>query len=152
MPNKSRVGLSLVLLGALILVSACTTLSRDFGYAPSESQLAEIVVGIDGKVRVEELVGSPLSESLRGTEVWYYTAYRQETFAFKEPVITERQIVAISFDQNETVRNIERFALQDGRVVTLTRRVTEDAVPSVGLIRQIFGNIGGFSAEQIVGN
>jgi hypothetical protein len=40
------------------------------------------------------------------------------------------------------VSNIERFGLEDGKVVPLARRITDTAVTDKSLLRQLFGNIG----------
>lgn len=133
-------------------LAACAPRIRDYGYAPSDSELAEIVVGVDSQDRVAELVGYPQSDSLRGQGAWYYLAARQETVAFKAPVTTDRQIVAISFNTEGTVTNIERFTLEDGRVVTLSRRVTDDPTKGINFLRQALSNVGRFSAADAFGS
>ena len=145
-----RTGLnSFVLSICVVLVTACATQVRDFGYAPTDRELSEIIVGIDTQDRVAELVGSPASESLRGDDAWYYVSARQETIAFQRPEITDRQLVAISFTSEGTVSNIERFTLEDGRVITLSRRVTDEQTKGVSFLRQAFGNLGRISASDI---
>ena len=67
-----------------------------------------------------------------------------------ESKTVRRDIVAIRFDQADAVENIERFDVQDGQVVRLTARVTDSAVSELGLLRQIFGNIGTPSAGDVV--
>jgi hypothetical protein len=49
------------------------------------------------------------------------------------------------------VRNIETFGLQEGRVVALSRRVTDDNLRDTTFIRQLLGNVGRFDAGQILG-
>ena len=51
-------------------------------------------------------------------------------------------MLAVSFDNRGVVRNIERFGLEDGRVVTLQRRVTETGVVDRVLVRQLLRNLG----------
>ena len=51
-------------------------------------------------------------------------------------------MVAISFDSAGVVSNIERFGLEDGKVVPLARRITDTAVTDKSFLRQLFGNIG----------
>lgn len=142
----------LAVFGLILAVSACTPRIRDFGYAPSDRELSEISVGIDSQDRVSELFGNPNSESLRGNDAWYYLSMRQKTTGFRKPVVTDRQLVAISFDSEGTVSNVERFTMKDGRIITLSRRVTDDSTQGVTFLRQAFGNFGRFNAEQIVGS
>ena len=60
-------------------------------------------------------------------------------------------MVAIRFDGAGRVSNVERFGLERGRVVPLSRRVTDSNVEGVGLLRQLFGSLGQLSAEDLVG-
>ena len=143
-------GLGLVLV--ILAVSGCAPRVRDFGYAPSDAELNEIVVGVDSQDRVSELVGFPASQSLRGDDAWYYLSARHETVGMRAPQITDRQLVAISFKSEGTVRNVERFTIEDGRIVTLSRRVTDNRTKGIGILRQAFGNLGRISADQIAGN
>ncbi|MEM6634802.1 MAG: outer membrane protein assembly factor BamE [Pseudomonadota bacterium] len=129
---------------------ACTPRARDFGYAPDDAALSEIVVGSDTSSRVEELVGRPGTAGVVGESAWYYIASRQETVLWRAPEITDRQVVAISFDDAGTVRNVERFTLEDGRVVALSRRVTDDNTTGISFLRQLLGNLGNFTADQFV--
>ena len=58
--------------------------------------------------------------------------------------------MAISFDPNGTVSNVERFGLERGRVVTLSSRVTDTGVTTVSLAGQLLGNLGNFDAGSII--
>ena len=64
----------------------------------------------------------------------------------------DRQLLAISFNPQGNVSNVERFTLEDGRVVVLSRRVTETSVQGVGFIRQLLGNVGRLRADQFLDN
>ncbi|MCB1399310.1 MAG: outer membrane protein assembly factor BamE, partial [Rhodobacteraceae bacterium] len=61
-----------------------------------------------------------------------------------------RQVVAVSFTEAGLVSNVERFGLQDGQVVVLSRRVTESNIRSLGLVRQLMGSLGRVSAGQLL--
>ena len=76
---------------------------------------------------------------------WYYIRSRYRNFAFYAPDEIDRQVLAISFDQDGVVSNIERFGLERGRVVRLSRRVTTSNTEGIGLLRQAFGNLGNFN-------
>ena len=64
--------------------------------------------------------------------------------------MVDRQVLAISFSPEGVVNNIERYGLQDGQVVPISRRVTESADGDIGFIRKLFGNIGRISAENLL--
>jgi len=142
-----RAGLGLVLAVGL---AGCTTTYRNHGYVPSEADLAEVVVGRDTRDTVAELVGTPSSGGVLDESGYYYVRSRVRHVGMREPQVVDRELVAISFTSSGVVENIERFGLQDGRPVRLTRRVTDSSVQNQGLFRQLLGNLGNFDAGQFV--
>ena len=139
---------------AIILTAfaACSSIYRNHGYVPRDEDLALLVVGEDTQETVAEKVGRPSSAGLLNGTGWYYVGSRWEQYAWRAPKEIDRQVVAISFNEDGTVQNIERFGLERGRVIALSRRVTDSNIAGVGFIRQLLGNVGNFSAEQILGN
>ncbi|MEM1374074.1 MAG: outer membrane protein assembly factor BamE [Pseudomonadota bacterium] len=141
-------------LGALTLIaslSACTAQFRNHGYAPSDDELSNVIVGVDTRASVEDAIGRPSTSGVLSDSAFYYLSDRRRSFAFLEPQVIDRQLVAISFDGEGFVRNVERFTLQDGRVVPLSRRVTDSSVQNSTFLRQLLGNIGNFNAGALVG-
>ena len=129
---------ALILLG----LAACSATYRNHGYVPNDEDLANIIVGVDTRDSVETTVGRPTASGVLRGNAWYYIQSRRRQFAFRAPETVERELVAISFDEAGTVENIERFGLERGRVVTLSRRVTETSIRDFGLIQQIIRNFG----------
>ncbi len=145
--RMAKFGLALVVIAAL---SACSTVYRNHGYVPSEAELAEVVVGVDTRDTVAETVGTPSSSGLLNNSGYYYVRSRVRHQGIREPKVVERQLVAISFSSSGVVENIERFELEDGKPIRLTRRVTETSIQNQGLLRQLLGNIGNFDPGQFV--
>ncbi len=140
-------------LGVLILiVGACSATYQDHGYVPTDTDLEEIIVGIDNRDSVAESIGRPTSFGVLEAGNWYYTQSRWRNFAYKAPQIIDRQVLAISFADDGTVENIERFTLEDGRVVPLSRRVTDINIKGITFLRQLLGNLGNFRAGDFLGN
>lgn len=139
-----------VVLSLFLIVASCAATYRNHGYAPTEFDLQEITVGADTRETVAELIGQPTSTGVLQDSAWYYVQSRWRYFGARAPKVLERQLVAISFTSSGVVQNIERFGLEDGRVVTLNRRVTETNIANVNFITQILGNFGNFSADQIL--
>ncbi len=138
-------------IAALTIISACSRLQDNHGYVPEPSALSQIVVGRDTPETVALLVGRPGAEGLVDKSGWYYVRSEYERFLWRAPVETDRQVVAISFGDDGTVSNIERFGLEQGRVVTLSRRVTDENTAGVGFLRQLFSNLGNFDAGTFLG-
>lgn len=149
MKTSRRQIMALALVAPLAL-SACQATYRNHGYVPPEEQLAQIVVGQTGQGELEGLIGKPSAQGLLTGSGWYYVGSRWQYFGAREPREINRQVVAVSFDEAGTVTNVERFGLERGRVVVLSQRVTDSGVTSLGLIRQLLGNIGRVSAGQLL--
>ncbi|WP_244520592.1 outer membrane protein assembly factor BamE [Aliiruegeria lutimaris] len=126
----------------LLAISACEPLYDYHGYVPSDDQLAEIIVGKDTRESVTQLIGSPGSSGVLKDSGYYYMSMRKSSYLYRAPEVIEREVVAISFDDKGVVTNIERFGLQDGNVVALSRRVTASNIEGLSFLQQLFGNIG----------
>ena len=141
-----RVALPLV----LALAVACSPIYRIHGYVPADEELASLSVGEDTRDSVEVAVGRPSAAGLLNDKGWYYVQSRYRQVGPRAAQEIDRQLVAISFDEGGTVTNIERFGLEDGRVITLSRRVTETNIKGASLIRQILSNFGRFRAGDFL--
>ena len=127
-------------------LTACSATYSNHGYIPPQEDLDQLVVGIDTKSSVEDSVGSPSSGGVLNDSGYYYVRTRIRSFGPTAPKVIERQVLAISFDSAGVVSNIERFGLEDGNVVPLTRRVTDTAISNKTFLRQLLGNLGRISA------
>ncbi len=127
---------------ALMLAVACTPVQRFHGYAPTDTELAQIEVGRDTRESVAEKVGRPVTGGLMEGSGWYYVQSDWVEEGWRAPVEVDRQVVAITFDGNDRVQNIERFGIEDGQVVALSRRVTDTGPTGGTLLRRLFGNLG----------
>ena len=127
---------------AIIGLSACATLFDSHGYVPDPELLDEIVVGQDTKETAERILGRPSTRGIVDDRGWYYVKSDYERFLWRERVEVDRQVIAVSFAENGVVSNVERFGLEDGQVVVLSRRVTTSNTQGVGFLRQLFSNIG----------
>ena len=142
---------SLAVIGLLaVVVAACQPLYRDHGYAPTDAELAVIVVGKDTRETVTTAVGRPSASGVLNDGEWYYVQSRYRQRGVRAPQEVERQVVVISFSEGGTVSNIERFGLEDGQVVALSRRVTETNIKGVSFIGQLLGNFGRLTADQLI--
>ena len=142
---------TLVFSACLAVAAACSPIFRDHGYIPPPEDLAEIKVGVDTRESVIESIGAPSSSGVVRDSGFYYVSSRIRHYGPRKPEVVERELLAISFDQRGVVRNIERFGLEDGNVITLERRVTESSIESNGFLRQLLGNIGNFNPANIPG-
>lgn len=129
---------------------ACSPVFRDHGYVPTEQELVTIAVGQDTRESVAEKVGRPSATGLLNDVGWFYVKSRWRHFGAAAPQEIDRQVLAITFTESGTVQNIERFGLEDGQVVRLSRRVTETNIKGISFIRQIMGNLGRIRAGDFL--
>ncbi len=139
-----------ILAVTLLLVAACKPIVRNHGYYPNDEDLSLITVGVDTRETVASSIGAPSASGLITGSGYYYVRSRWETFGPREPKEVDRQVLAISFDQAGVVENIEQFGLEKGRMIVLSRRVTETSIKNVSFIRQLLGNLGRLRAEDLV--
>ena len=134
----------------LLLVAGCSSTYRNYGYVPSEADLASVEVGRDTRETVAEKIGNPGTSGVVRETAWYFVQSRVENYAHQAPEVVERQVLAISFSTNGRVRNIERFGLEDGEVIALNRRITDDNIQGVSFLRQLLGNLGNVDAGSLI--
>ena len=131
----------LLAIGLSLGLAACSATFTNHGYVPPPEVLSEIGIGAT-RDEVAEIAGSPGTGGVTRDEAWFYTQYRVRNFTYNAPQVIERDIVAISFSEAGRVTNIERFGLEDGQIIQLSRRVTESSVRDINFLAQILANFG----------
>lgn len=140
----------LVMAGCIVLLSACSAIYRDHGYVPDDTSLEQVQVGVSSRQDVADAVGRPSASGLLNDQGWYYVQSQFKHLGPFRPEEISRQVVAISFDQRGVVANVERFGLEDGQVVPLSRRVTETNIRGISFIRQLLGSFGRLRADDLL--
>ena len=144
-------GLKSAVIGlALLALAGCSPQFRNHGYLPDETELAALVVGVDTRLEVDEAFGVPGMSGLQQSSGYYYIHSRVRHMTYKEPEVIERNVVAISFDDENVLTNIGRYSLKDGKIIILSRRVTEGGDITTGALRQLFANISNISAGSLL--
>ncbi len=134
---------------ALGILASCSATFRNHGYIPNDEDLQNVVVGVDTRDTVASSVGRPGVSGILDDSGWYYVRSRYRNFAWRAPEEIDRQVLAISFDPEGVVTNIETFGLERGQVVRLNRRVTTPNTQGIGFLRQAFGNLGRLNAGDL---
>ncbi len=145
---SGRWALRLLAVTGLLVAAACTQQYRNHGYVPPDDQLARVDVG-DSRAEVATTIGRPLVTTLVQDDGWFYVRSRYRDYPLRAPVEIDREVVVVSF-AGDSVRNIERFGLREGRVVPLSSRVTDQNTAGISLLRQLFGNLGNFDPTQFL--
>ena len=149
-------GMPALRLGGAALLSlvllACEPVRHTHGYAPRDSQLAEVKIGADGKAEVASKIGRPTTLGTFDQNEWYYITRSTVSRAFLEPRVVSQEVVVVAFDEEGKASEVERYGLEDGRVVNLVTRTTPTRGKRLTFLQQLLGNIGRFSAEQFTGD
>lgn len=136
---------------AVAITAGCAQMDRYHGFMPPAQELATLNVGTTTKDEVISLFGPPTSERALQNNTIYYATSHFRRFGPFAPEEVDRQVLAIDFDSNDRVRNIARYTLEDGRVVALDRRVTDDGINDVSFLGQLLGSFGRLDAGQLLG-
>lgn len=151
-PLRGRV-LQGLMAGILVwALAACSAVYRNHGYVPPEEDLAQLVVGTDTRETAAPKVGRPSTSGLLNDTGWYFVQSQWEYKGALPPRELDRQVVALTFSESGTLTNVERFGLERGRVVPLSRRVTESNVQGLSVIAQLFSSFGRVNAGQLLNN
>ncbi len=145
MGHRSPLFTAVVLVAAL---SACAPRINSHGNLPDPDLLAEIEVGQVNKSDVVQILGSPSSLAPFDESVWYYVSEKTKTIAFFEPEVIERKVIVIRFDKRGIVTALKTFGLEEARKMEMVERKTPTAGNELGLLRQLFGNIGRFDSKK----
>ncbi len=143
-----RQGLMLILIAA---VTACSAVYRNHGYVPADEDLALVEVGKDTRETVGQKIGRPSTSGLLNDVGWFYVQSRYKMVGPRQPKEIDRQVLAITFSEAGVVENIARYGLEDGRVVEISRRVTQPNVKGLSFIQQILGSFGRLQAGDVLG-
>lgn len=131
-----------VLAAVLMAASACSP-SRDFhGYVVDEAIPADVEPGVATRTSVLADLGSPSTKSTFDDNTWIYMSTTRERFAYLNPKVAQRSVVAIRFNDEDVVDEVLTYDQDDGRVISYAARETATRGRELGLLEQLFGTVG----------
>lgn len=131
-------------------ITACSATFRNHGYMPADEEIDMILIGVDNRETLGATIGAPGTSGLLTEGAWYYVQSRFKHLAYNAPEEIDRQVLAVSFDANGLVANVERFGLDEGRVIALSRRVTDSNIKDLTFLSQLFSSFGRFDASTLL--
>ena len=69
---------------------------------------------------------------------------------YREAEVVNREVVVVSFNAGGQVSNVERYGLEDGRVVALSRRVTETNLGRLTIVEQFLRSLGRIDPSELI--
>lgn len=154
---KKRLTQTVILLSSVAFISACNPTLRTHGYiATDERKPQSVEEGSDTKASVLARLGNP---SVKGTfdeeletDTWYYMTSVRQRFAYLRPLIEERTITAVTFNEDGQVLKVAEYGLEDGQYVNYVDRKTPTRGRELSVLEQIFGTIGRLPTDRLAGN
>ena len=131
---------ALIFMGLFLASCAPTTIKRGHHFRPSD--LTQIQEGMT-KDQVTAILGTPDTTSPVGTGLgYYYISSIEKQMSFMKPDQVDRKVVAVYFNELETVDRIAHYGLRDGKVFDFIERKTGTHARDQGILKSLFRNLG----------
>lgn len=157
--SRRKLFLATALTTCALVVAGCNTSNvlstkETFkqGYVIDEETLALTPVG-SSREQVLLALGTPTTTNTFDNEVFYYISQtRVRQAQFLKPRLVDQRVLAIYFDDNQTVQQIADYGLKDGKVFDFVKRATPTGGKDQTFLAQIFsGALGGPTAGSVLG-
>lgn len=145
--RDAGLGCVMLFIGA-VTVTGCTHPIETHGNLPDSDQVVQINPGVDDKTHVSQLLGSPSTVSPFGGNTWYYISKKTEQVAFLDPDVLDQEVLSITFDDQDIVKDMKIYGLEDGRIVEAVDRVTPTQGSNLTILQQLLGNLGRFNTKD----
>ena len=127
-----------------LIASACAPRVAVRGNLPLEEQLSKIKIGEQNRSEVAEVLGTPSTLGTFDDKVWYYISRKIEKLAFLREKVVEQQVIAIYFNERDTVEALYRYNKDDLREIGMVDRTTPTTGKDLSILDQLIGNLGRF--------
>ena len=134
----------------LVLIYGCSEQYRNHGYIPSEEELSSVSVSQDDKNSVIEKLGTPSIGGILNDGNIYFVQSKVLKNSIRASKPIDRQVLVLSFDDNDRLSNIQKFGIDKGKVVILDYRTTPSGLKNMSFLFRLFQNVGGPSAESLL--
>lgn len=139
---------ALVLAG--LMLAGCAETITKHGHQFRDTDLQQINTGMSQE-QVKLTLGTPTTTSvIGGSATYYYVSSIEAEKVFLSPRETDRQVVAIYFNQANIVQQVANYGLKDGKVFDFISRTTPaPGAKDEGVLKALFRNLGN---HQLFGN
>ncbi len=137
-----------------LVLTLCACITKEYrGGVPIRPHQMEQIQNAKTKANVLEILGSPAATNFVGPEKWYYYTSKGEIWAFLDPKFSKYEILTISFDSADNIKDINLSNIAKADMSTNESAKTElPADIKIGFFAELFGNIGRFNSVGTQGN
>jgi outer membrane protein assembly factor BamE (lipoprotein component of BamABCDE complex) len=145
--------LAVVLVAAAVAapLGSCSPTVSARGNLPTPEQLTQIKPGVTDKASITSLLGSPSSIATFDDTTWYYISQKSQELAFFKPEIRDPEVIAVTFDKDGIVKDVQKRASKAPHNVEPVARTTPAPGKELSFIEQLIGNFGKFNTNSAAG-
>ncbi|MDH3580478.1 MAG: outer membrane protein assembly factor BamE [Hyphomicrobiales bacterium] len=137
-------------LGLASVLQGCGSTRIDrHGHVFTDVDLQQVQSGMS-KDQVRQTLGTPDTTSSLGGDAYYYISSTRRTRPASRPVVIDRKILAVYFDQQQQVAQVANYGLKDGVIFDFIKGETPSRGKQLTALEQLFGNI--TNRRSIIGN
>ena len=137
--------------GIAVVLAGCSPTINHRGYVPKPGAFNQITTGMT-KMEVEGILGTPsttASVQYKGDSYYYITSTTQSKAFLKEE--TEREVIAIRFNESGQVKSFAQYGLQDGRVIDINTNASPVVGEDTSLVSALLRSSKGTQAGPMLG-
>ena len=123
-----------------LFLSGCAGQIDRHGHLFTDVDLQQIQPGMS-QDQVRLTLGTPDTRGTLDGDVFYYISSTRKTLPAGRPKVIDRKVVAVYFDQNQTVRDVGHYGLKDGKIIDFVDGETPTYGKQLTALEQLFGNI-----------
>jgi outer membrane protein assembly factor BamE (lipoprotein component of BamABCDE complex) len=137
--------------GLGLILAGCSPQLDHRGYIPKPGAFNQITNGMS-KLEVEGILGTPsttASVQYKGDSYYYITSITTSKAFMTEE--TQREVIAVRFDENDRVKSFAQYGLEDGRVINVNSRHTPVYGEDTSLVTALLRGSKGTRAGPMLG-
>lgn len=138
--GTALVALCMIGVGVAALQGCGATQIDRHGHLFTDVDLDQIQEGMS-KDQVRMMLGTPDTTGTIDGDVYYYISSTRRTRPLGKPKVIDRKVLAIYFDQQQSVEKVANYGLKDGVIFDFAEGKTPSSGKELTAIEQIFGNI-----------
>lgn len=132
------------IIATVFIIGSCSPTVDERGNMVKEYQVSQITTGVHTRLDVLKIMGSPTTQAPFNENLWYYIGQKTEKRGIFDPEVIEEKVVAIKFDPQGVVENIQEID-SDRINIPIERSKTKTHGNELTLPQQLLGNLGKFN-------
>lgn len=139
---------TMIFLFYTLFLQSCVNKVNHHGYIFDKSMISQVKIGSTTKEEVINIFGTPSDQSSFGQDSWYYISYQTLSHTFRQPKISQAQILTITF-VNDIVKSINNSQLDHTSIaqLNLEKERTESINSSQHVISHFMKNFGKYNGK-----